>query len=219
MTVEKAIDNIIKEQGIEILNFPDRFQGLVMDYVGAQIREVQLFCLACQKGLLRYAIQLVSLTDRDASQEVALKAKAMLQNDAFMSEENAACCMNMLLNGLGFKFEIITDISGKNYKDKRERIIFSKKPDFATYDACISTGYTVRINSDMIQDLRKASHNGDVRALLCLGDCYYHGIGVTEDWVIAETYYRKALELGNKKEKMEANRRLNEIYNKNHWWL
>ena len=127
--------------------------------------------------------------------------------------------MNMLLNGLGFKFEIIADISGKKCKDKREGIIINKKPDFATYDACISNEYTVHINSDMIQDLREASRNGDAGASLCLGDCYRHGVGVTEDWIIAETFYRKALELGNNKEKKEAGRRINEIYNKSHWWL
>lgn len=204
MTVEEAISAIIKQHGIEILCFPNKVQSMIMDFANGYERDVQLFCYSCQKGLLRYAQKLVSMKKDVDIQDLALSAKDMLQHDAFMSEKYAVYTINMLLNGLGltFRIELVTQEKGR-YTEKN----FLKKQS-------LSKEKRVHIDEKLLGDLRESAQNGNADAFLSLGNCYFYGIGVIEDWFIAESYYRKAYKYGNRDEKEEANRKIIEIYNR-----
>lgn len=215
MTVAEAINTIIKQHGVEILGFPNRVQAMIMDYAGNYEREVQLFCLPCQKGLLRYAQIIVHLENDTDIRDIALKAKVMLQNEAFMDEKYAIQSINMLLNGLGFTYEIVSDIHERGtIEEKRDKVTTIRQLDHKRYSVSLTVDNRIEIDGNLLQDLRESARKGNVNALLSLGNCYFHGIAVTEDWIIAESYYRKAKELGNNDEKKEATSRLNEIYNK-----
>ncbi|NBR84366.1 MAG: hypothetical protein EB141_02505 [Verrucomicrobia bacterium] len=53
--------------------------------------------------------------------------------------------------------------------------------------------------SNNVEDLKKAANAGDADAALKLGDIYLHGRGVPKNNVEAETWYKKAAELFQKK--------------------
>ena len=120
MTIEEAIGAIVKKEGINILRSPDRIQSMLMDYAGNDEKGVTLFCWACQRGLLCYAQKFISQKKETNIKDIALEAKRMLQNDAFMAEEYAIYSVNMLLNGLGIALEINSD---SNEKENDERFI------------------------------------------------------------------------------------------------
>ena len=58
-----------------------------------------------------------------------------------------------------------------------------------------------------LQWFRKAAEQGDDRAMNRIGDLYFCGWGVKEDWVIAREWYDKAYDKGN----AEAGRQIEKI--------
>lgn len=219
MTVAKAISTIIEKCGEDILDSPEMVQAMVMDYASGHEREIQLFCLSCQKGILSFAHKMLLMKDETKIREVAMKAKAKLEYDAFMAEEHALYSVNMLLNGLGFSFEIISEYIGEkkmqegrggsiNLNQKREGCNGKENKTLLLYDK------KNEVDENLLQNLRKLASAGDVDAALSLGNSYYYGIGVEKDWIIAETYYRKVKDFGNEEEKREAKRMLIEIFNR-----
>ena len=52
-------------------------------------------------------------------------------------------------------------------------------------------------NERAIDELEKAAAEGDVKAMLYLGDIYGHGVGIAKDITKAETWYKRAAERGN----------------------
>jgi len=212
MTVEEAIRTIINLHGLKTLDSPNQFQSMIMDYSRDCKKDVQLFCLSCQKGLLTYG-QRISLQDNhEVVTEIATKAKEMLQRDAFMAEEYAAECVNMLLVGLGYP--IVTD-----WKSPQAQTVF---PDSNTSNinrhtlnpksnARLSESERIVFDKNLIINLKDRAKHGDVNAVLSLGNCYYRGIAVTKDLIIAESYFRRVLSMGNDDAIYEAKNLLNEI--------
>lgn len=219
MTVNEALKRIISQNGTEILGFPNKVQSMIMDYSGSHERDVQLFCLSCQKGLLLYGQRIIILNDPDEICNVAFKAKEMLQNDAFMDERYAIESVNILLGGLGKSIKISTDISKTHSADRSNNPSDSEKIHADIYSIQLSSSNKIVFDESLIQDLMTQERNGSVSAMMSLGNCYFHGIAVTEDWIIAESYYRKALAFGDDNEKKEATNRINEIYNKRQNWF
>lgn len=187
MLVEEAINTIICKEGVGILEFPNKVIAMIGDYSNSYQRDLQLFRLSCQNGLLNYGQKILQLNRAEDVANIAIKAKEMLQHDAFMDEVYAVKSVNMLLKGLGIANEIK----------------MSQKED---------QGLNHTLEHD-IQSLENLAGRGDVRALLDLGYNYLHGIGVTEDWMIAESYYRRAFTFGGGDEKDEALNCLIEIHN------
>lgn len=216
MTVAQAISAIIKEYGIDILNSPEKVQAMVMDSASECEQEKKLFCLLCQKGILTFAREMVLLKDKTQLEAVAMRAKAKLKDDAFISEEYARDSINMLLKGLGFSFEIANEHMNekKRQEERGDKTILEGQRIEKEYRTLLSYDQKTVIDGASLRDLRKAARTGDVHALLLLGDCYYHGIGVRGDWMIAESFYTRAKESGDKEERREAKRKLNEIFNR-----
>ena len=212
MTVEEAIRTIIKLNGSEILDSPSQFQSMIMDYSRECKKDVQLFCLSCQKGLLTYGQRMILQENEEVLIEIATKAKEMLQRDAFMAEDYAAECVNMLLVGLGYS--IVT-----NWKSAQTQTVFPDKnmssPKRQTYkpNSDVRLSESERIDSDnkVIKNLKDQVRNGDVNAVLSLGNRYYRGIGVKKDLIIAESYFRLVLSMGNDEAINEAKILLNRI--------
>lgn len=214
MTVNKALKKIISQNGTEILGFPNKVQSMIMDYSSSHERDVQLFCLSCQKGLLIYGQRILILQDTNEISDIAIKAKEMLQKDAFMDERYAIESVNMLLSALGITVKISTDTSKTHSPDRLKNMSNSEILQADTYSIHLSDNNEIVFDRSLIQDLMAQEKKGSVSAMMSLGNCYFHGIAVTEDWIIAESYYRKALVHGDDNEKKEAENRINEIYNK-----
>lgn len=213
MTVNKALKKIIDQNGGKILESPDKVQSMIMDYTSSHDQDVQLFCLSCQKGLLRYGQKILITKDSSEIKDVAIKAKEMLQNNAFMDEYYAIKSVNLLLDGLGIPLVINSDTLEIYRFNQMESKTISKKAQSGTYGIQISDNRMV-FDESLIRDLMVRERRGDVSAMILLGHCYFHGIAVTEDWFIAEYYYYKVLVHGDINERKEATNRINEIYNK-----
>lgn len=212
MTVPQAINAIIKENGINILNSPEKLRSMVMDYVNGYEREKRLFCRLCQIGILSYAHEMISLRDEISIKDVATKAKVRLEQDYFMVEEYALLGINMVLEGLGMNYKIEKENIDENetQENKSHKLDSMEMKTQHEYKVILTHDYRIKIDENIIQDLRKAAQDGNENALISLGDCYAHGIIVDKlDLNLAEYYYRKAKELGNK----EATYKLIKLFN------
>ena len=109
MTLSDGISSIVAEYGIEILYEPKRLMSLVMDYVRDCDKEKKLLRIACNCDILRFIIDIKS---GDESQRELLIKKAIkkLEDEAFLSTNNAEYIVCLVLNGVGVSYKEKTAI-------------------------------------------------------------------------------------------------------------
>ena len=188
MTIAQAINSIIMNYGIEVLSSPNKVQSMVQDYVKGYEREKKIFYRACQEGILSYAQDILKLKDDIKRMDIAKKAKERLEYHAFMSEEYAILSVNMILDGIGLKMKLVSERTPQHK-------IYDSGEHWDDYEILLSNSKIYKNNK--LQKLMNAAKYGNVQALIDLGGCYEHGIGVEADWKIAETFYRLAEEAGS----------------------
>lgn len=202
MTVSEAISWTIKEYGVNILKSPERLQAMVMDSVREYDQDKRLFCVLCQNGILTLAKDMALLEDSTKIGELAIMAKSMLEYRIFMKEEYAIHGINMLLRGLGLSYQVdfehtikreleLGEIGGNTILNEN----YNLKEKFEKRN---------KIESDFLEEL------ADADLWLKLGDNYCYG--VKRDWITAKCYYEKVKEIGNSKQKEQAQRMLDYIY-------
>ena len=188
MTIAQAINSITMNYGIEVLSSPNKVQSMVQDYVKGYEREKKIFYRACQEGILSYAQDILKLKDDIKRMDIAKKAKERLEYHAFMSEEYAILSVNMILDGIGLKMKLVSERTPQHK-------IYDSGEQWDDYEILLSNSKIYKNNK--LQKLMNAAKYGNVQALIDLGGCYEHGIGVEADWKIAETFYRLAEEAGS----------------------
>jgi len=109
MTVSQGISSIISEYGIDTLNDPKRFLSLIMDFVRDCDKEKKLLRIACNCGILKDAIAIKG--SKDSQRELLIKkAIKKLEDEAFLSFDNAEYIISLILQGLGILYSRTSEV-------------------------------------------------------------------------------------------------------------
>lgn len=103
MTVSQGISSIISEYGLDTLNDSKRFLSLIMDFVRDCDKEKKLLRIACNCGILKDAIAIKGSKD-DQRELLIKKAIKKLEDEAFLSFDNAEYIISLILQGLGILY-------------------------------------------------------------------------------------------------------------------
>lgn len=205
MTVSQALNNIITNFGIDILKNTDRVQSMVMDLAGNISNDTRLFCIACRGDILNFARDIHAISDTNQAMVLAERAKENLKQNMFMAEESATLIVNMILEGVGKSISLSVNTVDATYLTDSG----SNLPE----DSSMTS-------TTQIKQLLLSSQEGDLCAMIHLGECYQYGDMVKPNWRMAEYYYRKAIESGQQCDNSdasllvtEAKIKLNKLYN------
>ena len=103
MTVSQAISSIISKYGLDTLNDSKKFLSLVMDFVRDCDKEKKLLRIACNCGILKDAITIKG--SKDGQRDLLIKkAIKKLEDEAFLSFDNAEYIVSLILQGLGILY-------------------------------------------------------------------------------------------------------------------
>ena len=189
MTVAQALNEIINNWGIEILNNPDRVQSMVMDLASNVPNDTRLFCIACRGGILNFARDVHVISDPNQAMVLAERAKENLKQNMYMAEENAILSINMILEGVGKSISLSVNTVEAPY-------LIGSESNLPEESSMTST--------TQIKQLLLSSQEGDLCAMIHLGECYQYGDTVKPNWRMAEYYYRKAIEFGQQCDNSDA---------------
>ena len=103
MDISDAIESIIANQGIEVLNNTRLVNAHVMDLVRGHDRDKKLFRILCTNGAMEFAYKIAKTTDSSQKEVIIKKQIKVLVDDAFLAEDNAIAAINIILRGLGEK--------------------------------------------------------------------------------------------------------------------
>ncbi len=109
LDIAGALKRIITENSLGIFEKPKIVISLVADYVKGYEKEKKLLRIAASNDALKYAIQISNESDRAQQQLLVQKLNKILIDDAFLSEENAAIILNILLDAIKDNYCIISD--------------------------------------------------------------------------------------------------------------
>lgn len=114
MEIADVIGHIIATHGNEILKNAKIVTSYVMDLVQGKDRDKKLFRVLCNYDILSGAYKIVSTSDPLQQDIIINQQYKILTDEAFLSNENAAEALNLVLKGIGvkeFKIEIRSGIS------------------------------------------------------------------------------------------------------------
>ncbi|MEE0913153.1 MAG: tetratricopeptide repeat protein [Ruminococcus sp.] len=116
LSLSSAISVVVKENGIDILNKPNRFLSYIMDYVKGEEKDKRLLRIACNTTALQYVVQ-ATKSDTQKEKDILLtKAKITIENEVFFSEENAQYIIRIIANGVGLSYRKEYKNSNAAYK-------------------------------------------------------------------------------------------------------
>lgn len=120
-TISSALKQIIEDNTIEILKTPKKVNSYLLDYVQNYDREKKLFKIACEWGLLGVIIEIYNTTDNAQREILIQKAIKNLEDNAFLSYENAEYIVCIVLEGVGVSFKKKSDNEIKEKTDKKSK--------------------------------------------------------------------------------------------------
>lgn len=185
MTVAQALSAIIEQFGIESFNHPDQIQSMVMDYTGSGNRETRLFSVACRKEILNLAQEMYASSDNRQSMGLAERAKSTLIAEFFMAEENAIICVNLILEGVGNEFRLTINQANRNVTCNAAKTN-NVNGTTSLNTSSISDILECKLSADResFQKIQAAEREGDLNAMIRLGECYQYGETVNPNTMI-----------------------------------
>lgn len=99
--ISDVIENLVSTQGVEILKNAKLVISYVMDLVQGHDRDKKLFRVLCNYDVLSGAHKIATAKDDLQKDIIIKKLFKVLIDEAFLSDENAADALNIVLRGLG----------------------------------------------------------------------------------------------------------------------
>lgn len=99
--ISDVIENLVSTQGVEILKNAKLVISYVMDLVQGHDRDKKLFRVLCNYDVLNGAYKIATAKDDLQKDIIIKKLFKVLIDEAFLSDENAADALNIVLRGLG----------------------------------------------------------------------------------------------------------------------
>ena len=99
--ISDVIENLVSTQGVEILKNAKLVISFVTDLVQGHERDKKLFRVLCNYDVLSGAYKIATARDELQKDIIIKKQYKVLIDEAFLSDENAADALNIVLRGLG----------------------------------------------------------------------------------------------------------------------
>lgn len=103
MTFQEGIRFIVTKYGVDILNDSRRLIALIMDYVRGCDKEKKLFKIACDCGILKMSVDIKECQEEQRTIAIQ-KAIRNLEENAFLSSENAEYIVSLIMEGLNIPY-------------------------------------------------------------------------------------------------------------------
>lgn len=107
MTIPEGISGIVAQYGIDTLTDSKRFLSLIMDFVRDCEKEKKLLRIACNCGILKEAVAIKESHD-DERDILIKKAIKQVEEEAFLSSDNAEYIVSLILQGVGVPYSRTT---------------------------------------------------------------------------------------------------------------
>ncbi len=196
-TISSALEKIIADKGIGILNNPDMLMKYVMDYVKGDDKNKKLLQIAANEGIFKLMFE--AKNGKIKQEKLKEKAVKVLEEDAFLSTENAVHIIEIIAEGLSL--ESGSAEIHQNFEDVNAEVLQNivKKNLKCTNEECEEIFLIGRKKlgnkeeKEAIDYIRYAAKHGCTKADFLLGYCYEKGIAISQDVKVAEAYYRQGI--------------------------
>ncbi len=170
-TLSDGIKEIVSIYGVDIFLESKKLLSLIMDFVQGCEREKKMIRIAINHGITNSIYRICKTDDEDERKLIIQKTEKSLQDDAFLSKENAQYIINLLLQGI----DITVSFEKNSHKFNTWDEIISEANNndcYAQFIAgrCYSRGILVKQDFDSaILWYKKAASNGLDWAKYCVG--------------------------------------------------
>lgn len=187
MNITLALQKIITDNGLEILNNPRMIIALVADYVVSFEKEKRFLKIASENGVFELIYEISKSSSDEERNFLKVKAVHKLETEALISKDNAEMIVDLILNGVG----LIDSQLDKNC-------------DISDHWVQYNIGYSFEFGTNGEQSFekavewyRKSAEQGNAWSQNRLGDCYFKGNGVELDYNKAVQWYFKSANQGD----------------------
>lgn len=208
-SISDAIEKIVSERGIDILHKPKLVYSLVTDYIAGYHREKKLLSILAASDVFKKIFDLCSMSEEQEKNIQVRKIVSFLENDVFISKDNAELILDIIFKGLNIQYtfikeKVVQPVEDRQPQHSKKPINSSAKISNETPDELFKRGKKlyngegVPIDkSEAFRLFTLAATQGHVVAQCQLGICYDNGYGVTKNVTEAVKWYRLAAERGN----------------------
>lgn len=118
MDISLALTKIVDDFGEDVLNNPSRVIACVMDYVLENQKEKKLLRIAGDNKIFELMITARKSQNTEQQKAICEKAVTVLEDEAFLSKENARYIVSIIARGLSV---VYTSTSDKKMEDPKEK--------------------------------------------------------------------------------------------------
>jgi len=121
-TIASALAKVVEDCGLEMLHNSRKITAYIMDYVKGDERNKKLLRIAGNAGIFDLLYEVKKNEDKGQQKLLIGKALKVLEEDAFLSTENAIHIMEILAEGLSLEFvrKNIGESGGENERPVHE---------------------------------------------------------------------------------------------------
>lgn len=187
MNIIFALQKIIANNGLEILNNPRMIIALVADYVSGFEKEKKFLKIASVNGVFEIIYEMSRNSSSEEKNNLKVKALHKLEADALISKENAEMIIDLIMSGAGL-------IESP----------FDENCDLTDHWAQYAVGFAFEFGTTGEQNYKKAvewyrksAEQGNAWSQNRLGECYLNGNGTQKDLREAKKWFELASEQGD----------------------
>lgn len=120
MDISLALTKIVDDFGEDVLNNPSRVIACVMDYVLENQKEKKLLRIAGDNKIFELMITARKSQNTEQQKAICEKAVTVLEDEAFLSKENARYIVSIIARGLSVVYTSTSDKKMEEPKEKSE---------------------------------------------------------------------------------------------------
>lgn len=187
MNITFALQKIIADNGLEILNNPRMIIALVADYVSGFEKEKKFLKIASVNGVFEIIYEMSRSSSSEEKNILKIKAVHKLETEALISNENAEMIIDLIMSGAG-----LIDSP------------FDENCDLTDHWVQYKIGYQFEFGTNREQSFEKAvewytksAEQGNAWSQNRLGECYLNGNGTQKDLREAKKWFELASEQGD----------------------
>ena len=223
-SISDAIEKIVSDRGIDILHKPKLVYSLVTDYIAGYHKEKKLLSILAASDVFEKIFDLCSMSEEQEKSLQVRKIVSFLENDVFLSKDNAELILDIIFKGLNIQYTFIKEkivqppVEERQPQHSKKPISSSVKISNETPDELFKRGKKFYNGegvpfdrAEALKWYRKAADQGHIPAKYNLGVCYENGRGVTPNLQEAIKYYEQAAEYGHKLAKEALERIKNRV--------
>ena len=208
-SISDAIEKIVSERGIDILHKPKLVYSLVTDYTAGHHKEKKLLSILAASDVFEKIFDLCSMSEEQEKSLQVQKIVSFLENDVFLSKDNAELILDIIFKGLNIKYtfvkeKVVQPVEDRQPQHSNKPINSSTQITNETPDALFQRGKKLYNGEGVPVDrneafrlFTQAAMQGHVDAQCYLGFCYDNGHGVAKNAAEAAKWYRLSAEKGN----------------------